>query len=140
MSQAPDAVVMVTPFGEIQERMGIPSIEALLAERDTLVRQVASLRAVHGSFGTYDAYRKIELASIAQIIRAEAAGKGTKVTEAFIEEAAHASGRYLDFVTKATQEKAQLAELENRIQGINDTVNRGQAVAKYLAAEVSLAR
>jgi hypothetical protein len=101
--QHPDVVsTPPAPFAEIQQRMGIPPIEELLAERDDLVRQVAPLRAVHGSYGTYDAYRKIELAVIAQIVRAEAAAKGTKVTEAFIEEAAHASDRYLDFITKAT--------------------------------------
>lgn len=120
--------------------MGVPPLESLLAERDELVKQVAPLRAKHGPFGTFDALRKVELATIAASVRARAVEQEKKVTEAAIDEAAHASARYAGFIAQATNEKANWAELENKIAGINDTINRGQAIARYLAAEVSLSR
>lgn len=129
-----------TPTGEIESRMGLIPLEELLAERDELVAQVAPLRARHGSFGTYDALRTIELAKAAAAVRGRAVAESQKVTEAFIEEAARSSESYAAWVTQATLEKAEWAVLENRIDGINDTINRGQAVARYLSAEVSLTK
>ena len=60
------------------------------------------------------------------------------MTEAAIDEAAHADSRYVAFVAQATQEKAEWAVLENRVQGINDTIQRANAVARYLTAEAHL--
>jgi hypothetical protein len=42
-------------------------------------------------------------------------------------------------VTRATQEKAEWIVLENRITGINDTIQRGNVIGRYLAAELHLA-
>lgn len=135
----PDHMV-ATALGEIEARMGIPSIESLLAERDELVQQVAPLRAKHGPFGTYDALRKVELSTIASALRAQAVADGRKMTEASIEEAAHSDSRYVTFVTIATQEKTEWATLENRITGVADTIRRGEAIAYYLSSEARLAR
>lgn len=118
--------------------MGLQPLEELLAERDVLVKKVSILRAKHGAFGTYDALRKIELAQIAQIIRAQAVMEPRKMTAAEIDDAAHSDGRYITFVTQATTERAQWAILENQIQGIADTIMRGQAVARFIAAEAHL--
>jgi len=43
------------------------------------------------------------------------------------------------WLTQAAQEKAQWFELEHAIQNISDRINRGQAVARFLAAEARLA-
>jgi hypothetical protein len=136
--QAPDQVL--TPVGEIEQRMGIPPLEVLLAERDDLVRQVARLRALYGPGGTFDAQRKIELSKAAAVVRAQAVLEGKKVTESYLDEAAHTSNGYVDFIIQATSERADWILLEARIEGIDFTINRGQAVAKYLANEVSLSR
>lgn len=125
---------------DIETRMGLVPIDELLAERDALVERVKELRAKHGPYGTFESLRKIELASIAQSIRAKAVGAEKKLTEAAIDDAAHADSRYIAFIAQATSERAEWAVLENRIQGIDDTINRGQAIARYLSAEVTLAR
>lgn len=128
----------LTPGGEVESRMGIQPLEELLHERDQLVKQVAPLRAKHGPFGTYGALRKVQLAAVAATIRAKAVEQGTKLTEAAIDEAAHASGAYMDFITQATREKTEWVLLENSVQGIQDTILRANAVARYLAAEAHL--
>lgn len=121
-----------------EERAGVEPLVVLLAERDALVHEVAPLRAEHGPGGTWDALRKVQLSTVAMKLRAEAIAGGTKVTEAYLETAAHADSDYVRFVTDGTLAKAKWAELENRIQGVNDQINRGQALLRFLAAEVSL--
>lgn len=138
--RGPDAIAPVSTIGDIEQRMGLPTIESLLAERDELVKSVAPLRAKHGPFGTFDALRKVQLATIAATIRAKAVAQGVKLTEASIEEAAHASPEYAGFIAQGTSEKAAWAEVENDITGINDTINRGNVVGRYLSQEVGLSR
>lgn len=125
-------------LAEIESRMGIEPLDALHAERAKIVKQAAELRAKHGPFGTYDALRKLEWSRIATIIRAQAVLDQVKMTEAAIEQAAHADSRYIDFITNATLEKAQLSILEDRIQAIGDVILRANAIARYLAAEAHL--
>jgi len=134
----PDTVAPVSTLSDIELRMGIPSLESLLAERDTLVKELAPLRAKHGPGGIFGDLRKAELAKVAAMIRAMAVGSQQKVTEAFIEESAHQHPTYTDFLTQATVEKARYFELENRAMGIADLIQRGNAVARYLAAEAHL--
>lgn len=137
-SRGPDVLPPVSTLGDIESRMGLPSVESLLAERDTLVQQIATLRAKHGPFGTFEALRKIELATIASSLRARALSEVRKITEAAIDEAAHADERYVRFMAEATQEKAEWAVQENRIVGIGETINRGNVIGRYLAAELHL--
>jgi hypothetical protein len=134
----PDHIIAQTALAEIEARMGLPPLEGLLAERDELVQRAADLRAKHGPFGTYDALRKVEWATIATTLRAKAFAAGEKMTESAIEQAAHADPRYMEFITHATREKAEWAIAENRITGIGDTILRANAIARYLAAEAHL--
>src|SRR6266576_881099 len=121
----PDTITARDVSRDIETRMGLVPLDELLSERDGLIEQVKVLRAKHGPYGTFEALRKIELASIAQAKRAGAVGAGIKVTEGAIEDASLSDERYFAFVTQATTERAQWAVLENRIQGIDDTINRG---------------
>lgn len=136
--RGPDAFPPVTTLSEVEARMGLPSLESLLAERDELVKLVAPLRARHGPFGTYQDIRKIELARVGAVIRARAVESGTKVTEAAIEEGAHSHPDYVAFVTDATNEKGGWIILENRITGIADTIQRANVIGRFLAAEAHL--
>jgi len=131
---------LYTPTGDVESRMGLQPVEELLAERDVLVRKVADLRARHGPFGTYQDLRKIELAQIAQTIRAAALRDSVKLTEAAIDEAAHADPRYIQFVVTATKQRAEWAILEAMIEGIDFTIQRGQAIARFLSVEAGFSR
>ena len=129
---------MITEMGDVERRLGIMPVEELLAERHALVKRVARLRAAYGAWGTWDAQRKIILASIAQKLRAQALVNGERLTEAAIEDAAHADDAYAAFVQRCTEERAQMAVLEDQIEGITARLNRGQVIARYLSMEVSL--
>jgi chorismate mutase len=135
-----DTRVLPADTDDIESRMGIEPVAALLARRAVLIGQVAPLRARHGDSKHADARRKLVLDTIAAKVRAEAVAGTIKKTEAAIAEEAHASNGYADFMTKETTERAELTVLENQIQAINDQINRGQAIARYLSAELALTR
>ena len=126
-------------LSELEERIGIAGLEELLAERRELVEHVANLRARYGAFGSANDLRKIELSRIAQMLRAQAVRDQVKLTEAAIEEAAHADARYVEFVTTATKERAEWSVLEDRIQAIEDRIQRGNMLGRFAASELHLA-
>ena len=130
---------IVARMADLEARMGLRPVEELLAERDTLVEQSATLHARHGAWGTFDAERKAKLSVIAALLRAQALRDGVKVTEASLTEAAHASDEYMMFVTQATSERASLYLLESKISNIDATITRANVVARFLAAEARLA-
>ena len=129
---------LYTPMGDTEARMQIVPLEELLAERDEIVSQLARLRACYGPGGTFDAQRKIVLSKAAGIVRAHATLEGKKVTESYLDEAAHVSAEYVDYIVQSTSERADWIRFEERLAGIDFTINRGQAVAKYVTAELGL--
>lgn len=142
MPTNPDVMIAATPhpLRELESRIGIDHLDELQARRHELVRDVAGFRAKYGPFGSADNLRKIELSRIAAIIRAAAVRDGVKLTEAAIQEAAHADARYVEHVTRATNERAEHAILEDQIQAIDERIMRGQALARFAASEAMLAR
>jgi hypothetical protein len=130
----PDEVY--TPvMADIESRMGIDPIHILHATRAAKVAQVADLRARFGVGGTYNDLRKIELAQIAALLRAQALRDGVKLTESAIDESAHADARYMQFVADATSARAKWAILEDEIQAVDELINRGQACARFVSME-----
>jgi hypothetical protein len=124
---------------EVEDRMGIHSLDALLQKRALLIEQVAPLRAKYGSFGTWDALRKIELSKVEAILRGQEPTKG-KWTEGALNTYSHADERYATFVTDATNERATWVVLEAKIEAIDETIMRENAICRYLASEAMLSR
>jgi hypothetical protein len=125
-------------MGDHEVKMGLAPIEELLAERDTLVTQIAPLRAKHGPGGIFQDERKVELAKIAAALRAQAVLDGKKVTEAQLDEMSHSDDRYAAYILKATQEKTDYVIAENTVQGITETIRRGEAIARFVTQELTL--
>src|SRR6266566_7702858 len=124
-----------SPMTDAELRAQVIPLEELLAERDDLVQRLARLRAVHGAGGTYGDLRKIELSKAAAVVRAQATLEGKRVTEAYLDEMAHCADGYIQFIIEATSQRADWVRLEERLTGIDFTINRGQAVAKFVTAE-----
>ena len=123
---------------DIEERAQIEPLDELLAERSDLIEQVAGLRAKYGPGGLFDALRKLELSTISSYARAVAAKDGIKVTEAFLDEQAHASERYAGSLAEATQERIRWITTEAKIDAIDARIFRGQALARFAASELHL--
>lgn len=123
---------------DVEARIGIQPIEELLDERRTHVEKAASLRARYGPFGTWDHERKTRIAGIKATIRAQYARDGVKVTEAQLDDEAHGHPDYKDFIVQATRDRAEWIRAENKIQDVNDLIQRDAAIARHVAAEARL--
>ncbi len=130
-----------SPMAEIEARASVQPLDELLDERATLTLKVAMLRAIYGSFGTWESQRKMMLARLKGQIRAEAQ-RGTtarKLTNDQIDDEAHDHPEYMDFITHATKDRANWIVLESKIEAIDFKIQRGQAVMRFATAEARLA-
>lgn len=114
----------------VEAAVGVKGGGELVDERTHLVRKAATLRARHGSFGTWDHERKVLLAKLRATIRAGATVGGAKMTEAAIDDAAHAHPDYVQFITDGIIDKAKWIEAEAVIEGIDFQFYRDQAVMR----------
>lgn len=126
------------PFRDIENRVGIGHLDQLHERRRALIQQVAPLRALHGSFGKFDALRKQKLAAFAEIVRADYAEKGKKITEARIDQLAHAYPGYIQWLTDMLNEHAEMINLENEIRDIDDQIVRETSLIGYARSEMKL--
>jgi hypothetical protein len=76
-----------------------------------IIDDTALLQALHGEQGKFDALRKATWCQIAVRIRDEAYANGRKITEAEIEQRAHAHPDYVAFLARSVSEHAQWAML-----------------------------
>ena len=129
---------MTNPRQAIEARLGIQNIEELLDERRTLVGKVANLRAMFGSFGTWDSKRKLLLSGIKQKIRAQMVAASAKITEANLDDEAHASPEYGQFILDSTRQRAEWIDLENHVQDINDLIQRDNLLGRHASQEARL--
>ncbi len=120
---------------EMELRAGVTPLDELLSERQDLVEQIATLRAVYGPFGTWDHQRKSELARIKSLIRLQAMRDNRKVTNDIVDEEAHEHPDYTAFVVKGTKERAEYFRLEAELEAIDFRVNRGQSLLRYATYE-----
>jgi AraC-like DNA-binding protein len=86
--------------------------EELISDIEDLDNTAAPLRAVYGSFGTFEYERKNLLCAIADELRLSYQSAGVKYTEAQIDQKAHADPRYIARITLATQERTRLALID----------------------------
>lgn len=129
---------MTNPRQAIEARLGIQSVEELLAKRRELVRALAPLRARYGPYGTWDAERKVRLSAIKAKLRAEFARDGARPTEAMLDDEAHAHPDYAEFIVTATRERARWVNGENAVQEIYDLIRRDQSLAHFVAQETRM--
>ena len=126
---------MPNPMQDAEIRCGVQPAQELLDERTLLVEKVADLKAVYGSFGTFDHLRKIELSRIKGLLRAQATRDKVTKTIPQLDEEAHEHADYIDFITTATRERAQWIRMDNAVESITALLNRGQAMIRYIASE-----
>jgi hypothetical protein len=120
---------------DIESRVGIPSLDELLAARHELTQQSASLYAMYGPFGTAEHRRKVVLATAELQVRNDLAATGEKVTEGKVDALSRTHPMYLDFLDAMESARAEWLVIETRLQGITDQIQRGNVLARYAANE-----
>lgn len=128
----------LSPTAALESRIGVQPLDEIIQEHQHIVNQVADLRARFGSFGTFDHLRKVELSRIKGLIRAQATRDKRRVNNDQIDEEAHAHPDYIEFVTKATTERARWVKLESELEEIEWRVNRGQMLGRFSAVELTM--
>ena len=123
---------------DVEDRIGVGHIEERMAERALLVDEVADLRAVHGSFGTFDPQRKVQLSQARMLLRAQYTRDKIPFTEAKLDEDAHSYPDYVDFITQATLDRAELARKEAEIYALDAIVRRENGLVHFCANEARL--
>lgn len=129
---------MPNPREVIEARVGIQGIEELHDQRRTLVSVASGLRALHGPFGSSEVRRKIILSGIRDKIRTQYQVSATKVTEAALDDKAHAAPEYIAYVDDIIQQREQLVLVENSLLEINDLITRDNTLIYHVTAEVKM--
>jgi len=122
-------------FEELEARAGITHLHILQARLDASRDEWSRLGALHGPGGKYDQLRKAMLDAIALRYRSACADAGTKVTESAITEYAHAADEYRVFLDRGVIDHARYLQIDAERDGIMTEINRGQALARFAAAE-----
>jgi len=122
-------------MSDIETRVGIAPLDLLLAEREQLVAQAASLYALYGPFGTSEHRRKVALAMAELQVRRDLTDSGEKATEGKIEAMSRTHLTYMTFLNAIESGRAEWLMTENAIQSITDRINRGNHLTRYAASE-----
>lgn len=120
---------------DIESRIGVDALDLLLAEREQLVGQAASLYAVYGPYGTAEHRRKVALAASELQVRADLAEAGEKATEGKVDALARSHPTYLAFLDAMEQGRASWLVTETLIQAIADKIQRGNGLIRAYASE-----
>jgi len=123
-----------------ESRAEIDSLDDLQTRRRQLMPEYAALRALHGSFGKWDARRKQMLSAIQVSVRMEARQREEKVTEAYVEQLAHADDRYAQLVEDGIVGATRYYELETEISEIEEKIRNRELCILAFNAEAKLAR
>jgi len=119
-------------MSDIETRVGIAPLDLLLAEREQLVAEAASLYALYGPFGTSEHRRKVALALAELQVRSTAT---EKMTEGKVDALARTHPTYFAFLDAMEEGRAKWLVTETAIQSITDRINRGNHLTRYAASE-----
>lgn len=123
---------------DIENRVGIVELDELLARRQELTKEAASLYAVYGPFGSCEHRRKVVLATAELQVRSDLAQSGEKTTEGKVDAMARTHAMYLDFLDAMEAGRAEWLVAETKLQAITDHIQRGNALMRYATQEVRL--
>lgn len=97
------------------EIMQTGDIATLEAERHRVAKERAPIWAQYGPGGSWEYARKHWLSATAAAMRLERQAKGEKVTEAALDEAAHADAGYKRMIDECYTGREKLAQLDAQI-------------------------
>lgn len=115
----------------IEDLAGVPRIEELHAERDSLVALNSRVKSLKHN-DLWKTLRDIELAKAAAKVR-EAWTEDKPPSEAHVTSVAHTDPTFIAWVQQMDAMFAAYETVEDRINALNELVNRGQALIRYVS-------
>jgi len=107
---------------EWEEGAGVTPLDVLHAQRHTLITDSSRIAGWYGNFGSWDAHRKSMLSLCAMRVRLDF--EGQKITEAQVDDRAHAHPEYVAFLARTDGERAAWIITQDTINGINERIKR----------------
>jgi len=123
---------------DLESRASIDSLEDLHARRRQVLPEYATLRALHGSNGKWDARRKALLEAMKLRARMECQQKGEKVTEGLIDAMAHGDPQYVAFIDQGITDGTRYVELETAVSEIEEKIRNRETCLLTYGREISL--
>lgn len=128
---------MKTP---LENRADIDSLDQLHEQRRTLLIELAPLRAMHGSFGMYDARRKALVSAMKVKVRLSLAERGGKITDDIVDAEAHVEKQYTDWLDEQLTDKVAWVRLETEYDTLCEKIKNRELSLLAFNAEARLQR
>ncbi len=123
---------------DLEQRADTDSLEHLHVERRKLLPEYATLRALHGSNGKWDARRKARLEAAKIQARMDMVKEGEKVTESAVDARGHADEGYVQFIEDGIAGATRFVEVETEVSEIEELIRNREIALSVYGKEVSL--
>lgn len=127
----------ITP---LESRAGVDSLDMLHHQRRRVMERLAPLKALHGSFGKWDARRKHLLAAIEVRVRRRLEAAGGKVSAQQVEAEAHADPGYEAVIDEGIEQAAQYHRLQVELEEIEEKIRSREIALMAYNQELRLQR
>ena len=122
----------------LEAKAEIDSLEDLQQRRRQLMTEYATLRALHGPNGKWDARRKSMLEAMKIKARMTLKAAGEKITEAMVDAEAHADPQYIAFLDAGDAGAIRYVVVDNEITELQERIEGRRAALYAFAREASL--
>jgi hypothetical protein len=124
----------------LDDRAGVESLERLHHHRRTIMVQLAPLKALHGTFGKWDDYRKRMLAAIAVRVRHELEVAGDRATDSIVDALARSDPQYERVLDQGIDGAAQYFRLQVELDEIEERIRSREIGLLAYNSELKLGR
>lgn len=122
----------------LESRSDVDSLDDLHQRRRQIMPEYAALRALHGPFGKWDPRRKAMLSVVKVKVRSAAQAAAQKITEAAIDDEAHADPQYIAVVDQGIDEATRYAMLDMEMSEIEERIRSREIGLRAYAVEAGL--
>lgn len=124
----------------LESRAEVESLETLHTERRKLIARLAPLKAMHGSFGMFDAKRQQMGRAMMVKAKQEMTARGEKVTDQMVEAHALTDPQYAAFLDQHVRDKIEFITLQTQLDEIEERIRNREIALQCYNGEIRLGR
>lgn len=134
------SLIAFDPRAEWEDKLQIEPLEALHAARDAINAELIPLKALHGSFGIWEASRTQMTRAYMVKARMGITERGEKPTDKLVEAEALADPEYAAWLDRAISDRIKCLQLQADVDKIDERIRDRELMAMSWSAETRLAR
>lgn len=124
----------------LEDRAGVESLEALHHERRVLMRSLAPLKAMHGSFGMFDVRRKQMSRAMMVKARMDMQQRGEKITDMMVEAHALTDKQFTEWLDRQERDRIEYLCQQTALDEIEERIRSREIALQAYNSELRLAR